>query len=283
MHRRARGAAIPAGTTGRFFTGFLSNPFAADRWIHLKAEAIEHKQCIAAALTIIGSLLGAQMLLLSLPAVGAAANALSLVLLVGLTLRRDKLRSMFVAASVVPMAVFAALALPQHSNAAQAAVLYGTLAALALAYRRMLPTAKSRKKKTKPNYLFAVPAMLATGAVLGTVSYAIVGDYQSLGAMSLPFAAGMLAGFAVIEEFYFRGVLQRYVRQDVGPTLSVAVAVAAFTALTLPAGNIGLTAVAFITSTTLSVAYRLQTNLILTTVTNVTAKLTLLACIALVA
>lgn len=278
MHRRSHGQAIPVEALNGFVVGIVNDPLSTKPWTKLKADIIEHADCIRSSLIIALAVVLSQLLLWAAPLAGAVSVAGILGLFAWLFLNSKKHSVLFLIASVLPAVSLATLAMPQTHPAGQAVVLYATLLLLAAAYHWQLKPAKTTRKKPGIQRLHIAAAGISSLA-LGAMAYFLLGK-QALAGTSLPLAAVCLAIFGLAEEFYFRGLLQRFVRQEVGPTLSVFVTVSAFTAMAVPLGGADIVAVAFIASAVLSLLYYAHRNLTLSVATNIASKLLFVGLIA---
>jgi membrane protease YdiL (CAAX protease family) len=273
MHMRRRSAKIvQQSDSDKAVISFINDSRRKQRWASLKAEASEHKFCISMTSYLAGFIALSQVLLLVWPVAGAMATVAALVGFTVLAMHSRKARPVAIAASILPVATMASLALPQQSVPAQAGVLYATVLFLTIAYRITMPENRAADISWRAVVSW-LPLAVAGGTAAGALGYSMLGNELSFDG-AWPAAAALLTGFAIVEELYFRGFLQRLTRKAVGPFLAIALSVTAYTALTLPFGSIAITAFAMLASTTLSVLYYARPSLVLGSAANVAMKLT---------
>lgn len=282
MHMRRRSKSTTKAAADEAVVGFIQESVRKHRLANLKAEASQHKFCISMTAYLAGCIALNQVLLLAWPVAGAVATVAALVGFAVLAMRSRRARPVAIAASVLPAATMSSLALPQGTVLAQAGVLYGVVQFLTVAYLLTMPEAKTKQARMPWGTIFRwLPLAVAGGAGVGALGYAMLHTQLSLGPVSMPVAAAALACFAVVEELYFRGFLQRLTRKAVGPTLSVALAAIAYTALTLPFGNVAITGFAALASVLISLLYYARPSIALTIAANLAVKLTFVGLLAL--
>lgn len=256
----------------QFIVGLMRAPTKTERWAALRAESIEHKFCILTTLAIAGALVLIGVLLLLAPVVGAVAAMAAFALLAVLAIRSEQIRTIAVAASALPAAIMASLAWPQHTALGQVSVLYAVLLLLTLAYYRVLPGHTSRKKVSRKHTKTLATILLLSSTALGVAGAWALDGTPALHGVSLPLAMAGAALFALTEELYFRGLLQKHTRHEVGPTLSVFLATLAYGALTIPLGNVAATSFALVTGLLLACMYYVRPRLLFTLAANLALK-----------
>jgi hypothetical protein len=120
--------------------------------------------------------IGGQVGLFYISAVGVVCNfaALALLLLVGA--RRDRLHQLAIALSVIPLITIINLSIPEHSAFEQTAIFYMAMLLATLTYRMLLDfdTSVAVRRFSKRGYAIGYALMILLGAVLGLSSYKLL-------------------------------------------------------------------------------------------------------------
>lgn len=235
-----------------------------------------------AAIGIILAIAASQALLFWQPVVGVYLNAAVFALLVTLALRQERLRPLAISAAVLPTSTMIAASIPASSLPARIAALYGGLFVLGFAYRLLFGLTQKAKpsKNTWPNYLNSVAIMCIVGAAIGAVSFGLLRHtfiIHNLSALYVAVAAAAAVGMAIIEEFFFRGVLQDQAARLMRPSLAAVFGAIFYTLCFFNHISPLLAVAGALIGLATSWVYAIRPSLALTTTLNVIAKLTFLA------
>lgn len=244
--------------------------------LSLKKDITEHKFCIASVACIAASIVLAQLLLLISPAVGAVATVAVLGGLAITAMRCKRIRMAALAASLIPAATMASLAMPQAQAIHQAAVFYVILFLLTVSYSgKNIPLKKKGKRQGTWRSLTAWLAIAAgAGVLIGLAGFFVTGQIPPPATTTPWLLLAGVTSFAIIEELYFRHFLQRQTRREVGPALAAFLSVALYASITLPMGAAGVTLVALASNSIFAYIYYRQQNLVYTLAANMASKLT---------
>lgn len=217
------------------------------------------------------------------PVLGVYATAAALSVLLTLGIKIPKARKLAIAASILPIAAMVNLSLPEIRNTlARISVQYAVLLLLGASYvyifREDNPLRKIRT--CLGCYLNVLPIMVVIGEVLGAVSYAVLRHRYPYKGTPLHYVAAATVIFAIAEELVFRGLIQRQAAKLMHPVAAGVLAVITYVAATIGTGSVLPALFALMSGITLSAIYYFIPNLVLTTFTNITMKLTYLGLIA---
>jgi len=227
-------------------------------------------------------IVGDQITLSTRSLAGVYANALALVLLIGLALWKKQARMLAISASILPAANMVNLALPQNTVLAQTVVFYSSLLILALVYRFMfaLDQPIEKSKLGKRGYLTILPLMILVGQLLGVIGYFMLRHHYSFSITPLPLLAACSIIFAFTEETFFRGLIQQQGSMVLNPALAALLSLIVFTSATIGHVTILSPLFALIAGLVLVTTYFKKQNLILTITINAVAKLVYIGLVA---
>jgi len=215
-----------------------------------------------------------QLALLWRPAVGAYATAMMLLALMTLALRKERLRKLALAAAVYPLSLFIAMTLPITGTFDRAAAFYDVLLLFSIAYSLIFAlTPPYEKTLSRKTYLLWLPIMVVVGEALGGLGYALLRHHYEFTGTVVPLVVG--AGvFAIAEELFFRGLLQRQAAKVMHPAAATAAASLAYAAAAIGHGTWLPAAFALLSGAALSTIFYFKPSVLLTTIANMTMKLT---------
>lgn len=239
-----------------------------------KMVANKHTTLSAGALCMV---IAAQATLIRAPAIGIYINAAALVGLTAIALANNKLRNLALSLGIIPVANMALASVStQHPNGLTNTLVYdGLLLSLAAIYRLIFtPDSKATAAKINWKQLgILAPLMIVLGQVIGVIGYAFLGHHYLFTGYKLTTAAGMAALFAVCEEVFFRGLIQKQASKFLHPIGAAIGTAALYVTLGLAQNTLLNLPVSVTLAIALTLTYYKTKNLGLTILLNLTAKL----------
>jgi membrane protease YdiL (CAAX protease family) len=223
------------------------------------------------------------LILLWKPVLGTYVTVLALACLLALAVKVTKARKLMIAGSILPVASMVSLSLPATTNAlVRVSVQYAVLLLLGASYAYMFKKDKPVRKARVglKRYPSVLPIMVIIGEVLGLAGYGILRHTYPYKGDLLPILVGAAIAFAVTEEVFFRGLIQRQSTKVMHPVTAAGATVVAYTAVTIGLGSPLPTLFALLSGVTLSSIYYYKPNLVLTTSANIAMKLTYVGLVA---
>lgn len=211
------------------------------------------------------------------PVVGIYVAAISFAGLLAVALRWGEMRKLAIAAAVWPLTLLLTAALPQPDIFRQTGVLYDTLLVLAAGYEYIFALDEPSTAYSLGKYYgLTIPLMIVVGEALGVLGFGLLRHQYAFRGMSLPLVATAAVLYAIAEEFYFRGLIQRQAAKYVQPIIAAAAAAVLYAAANIGQSNALPVVFALISGATLSAVYYFKPNIVLTSTLNATMKLTYL-------
>lgn len=227
-------------------------------------------------------LVGTQVGLVLVPALGLSLNVFTLFVLTGGALLRDQVRKVSISLAIIPIAQMTSSTIITHNAFLAAAVLYSLLLVLTLVYRYMFtldePTEATRLRLK--GHAFGLPLMLVLGESLGGLGYAFLRHHYQYTHISLPLVAAACIVFAFAEEMLLRGLVQQQASRIAHPVVAVVLTSVLYTTLAFNHTTFLTLGPAVAMGTALALVYHYKRNLLLSVTINAAAKLTYVGLVA---
>lgn len=216
------------------------------------------------------------------PMAGAYATVASLVALLIIALRSSKVRKLALSATILPLAILVLAIYPYNpSSFYRTWVEYDVVLLLAVIYSYLFRQKLAKKYRLTMKQLpHVLPLMIIIGETLGAAGYELLRHQYGYAGTSLPLVASVAVVFAITEELFFRGLIQRQAMKLTNRTAAIALTVIIYIAATIGIGSLLPLAFGALSAATLSTIYSYKRNLLLTTTTNVAMKLTYVGLVA---
>jgi membrane protease YdiL (CAAX protease family) len=223
------------------------------------------------------ALIDLQLAVLWRPIVGVYVVAAALVSLLGLALWTERVRKLAISAAILPVALTVGFALPLTSGFARICILYGTILLLTLMSEYLFSRGESAATPDRRrSQLLTVPAGVLIGGVIGASGYMLFRGQYYFGGTAFPVAAIAAVAFAITEELFFRGLIQRQAGKLMHPAAAILLTVIAYTCMSVGHGGVTTAFFAVASSFELCVLYELRHNLLLNSAANIAMKLSYL-------
>lgn len=222
------------------------------------------------------AIVGAQSALLADQTVGIYAVVLSIAILTVLAIAKAHYRTTMIAAAVLQIATLLILCLPQKDYFTQTVIFYAVILILSLIYRYLFTLDVPRSKTAiglPLFYLVLLPCMLVTGQIFGVWQYLALHTHFPFHDVPLALMATAYIFFGVVEEIYFRGLLQATSIREMGSAQSVILSTVLFSVSFLNSATLWGPAIGLAMGLSLSLMYVFRRNLVLTIVANASAKI----------
>jgi membrane protease YdiL (CAAX protease family) len=207
------------------------------------------------------------------PAIGVYVNAAAFVILLAVALMSEKLRQLATSTAILPVTYMAMLCLGHFSPLSTALIYYEILLALTLIYRHVFKLDESLDaRRFSWRSLPLIPTMILCGEALGVVGYALLRKHYAFYGEPLTLTLSSAVLFAIVEESYFRGLLQNLSTKATRPLWGVVTSVFMYAALNVSHQSLITIVFAAIAGLVLSLAYMLKQSLFLTSIMNATMK-----------
>ncbi len=216
------------------------------------------------------------------PMVGAYGVVLSLISLLTIALKHDKLRKLALSASILPVALMFMAVYPYNPNPFYRSwVEYDVVLLLAGSYGYMFREKLTKKNRLKLKQLPQVlPMMVIIGELLGVAGYGLLRNHYDFKGVSLPFVASVVVTFAFAEELLFRGLIQRQAMKLTNKWFATTLTVVVYSAASIGMGSLLPVVFSVLSAAVLSAVYGYKQNLVLTGTANIAMKLTYVGLVA---
>lgn len=125
------------------------------------------------------------------------------------SIRMPGLLALATAVAILPIAFAVSLSLARVNDLTQLSVFYVTLLVLTLAHRSIFTSPARSTKLSFTDYAVMLPVVLLLSQALGALGYGLLGWHDVAGDIPLRILAPCLVLFALIEELFFRGLVQQ--------------------------------------------------------------------------
>jgi membrane protease YdiL (CAAX protease family) len=232
--------------------------------------------------SLAGALLGSQMAFLLSAVAGVCATVMALAVCMIIALRSEAARFVALSVGIAPAATLVMLGLPSTDPFAQSLLLYSILLALTLVYRSLFIRAQRPAWVTAaaPRYVGFLPAAVVLGQLLGILSFWLLGDRYPYADTSVGIVWACAVLFALAEELFFRGLIQRQASLVLHPIMAAALSAIVFASFGIAYRSWAAAGVALITGTVLSGLYYMRQSIVITVVANTIAKFAYIALLA---
>jgi membrane protease YdiL (CAAX protease family) len=216
------------------------------------------------------------------PVTGIVVDAVVLALLMALGLWHAPSRKLAISVGIIPTALLVNAGLPATNPFMESVIFYNTLLFLTLVYRFIftLEHSLTATKLTLRGYAFSLPLMIVLGQVVGLIGYGLLRHDYPFQASPLQSVAATAVLFAIIEEMLFRGLIQQTAAKLVHPAIAAMLSAGLFALIFINHTTILTPIFALIAGAVLATVYYKKQNVILTTVLNISLKLTYIGLLA---
>lgn len=209
------------------------------------------------------------------PLLGTYINAMALVALVAIALLNENLRKVSISVAVLPVIHLFNLSVPQDNLLLRTIIFYSLLLLLTLTYRYLF-TLEAPKKQIRLSSVIAFQLILLAIITIGLWQYQAIQTYFPFGIDSAIITTLLFILLAIIEESYFRGLVQANAITETSKTSSIIIATVlfgfCFIGLDMPwALLLGL-----LYGLLLSVLYAKKRNLLINIAANMAGKILLI-------
>ncbi len=213
------------------------------------------------------------------PLLGTYVNAVTLAILTFVAIKYENLRKLSISIAILPIIHLFNLSVPQQDLFLRTVIFYSLLLLLSLTYRYLF-TIDAPKKRITLGSIIAFQSLLIIMIVIGQWQYEALQTYFSFDIDSNSLTLFMFILFAVIEEAYFRGLVQANAIMEVGRKSSIAIASLLF-GFSFMGPDMPLSLIlGVIFGVLLSILYAVRRNLILNIFANMLGKLLLIGLIS---
>lgn len=193
--------------------------------------------------------------------------------------RMPRLLALAAAVAILPISFGLSLILPYTNELTQLSVFYATLLVLTLAHHSIFARPARLTTLSVTDYAVAMPGVLLLGQALGALGYGLLGTHGVGGNIPLHILAPCVVVFALIEELFFRGLVQQRAATVLYPIGAAVLAAGLYGLAALSYVNVPMAVFGLTMGITLSAFYYKKPSVALTFGVN---ALTKLVCIGLV-
>ncbi|MDB5184228.1 MAG: hypothetical protein JWN38_36 [Candidatus Saccharibacteria bacterium] len=217
-----------------------------------------------------------QLTLIWANTVGLYLNILTLIILSAAALWKDHYRKLGISLAVLPVAQMVSSTIVASDAFRAAAVFYGAILILTLAYRYLftLDEPVEFSRLNLKGYAIWLPMAVVLGEVGGLVGFSFLRHQFPFRDISLPLVAAAAVVFAITEEMFMRGLIQPHAAKVVHPYLAAALTAVLYAVLSISHASLLTIGPAIIMGIVLAVVYTLKRNIVLTITINALTKLT---------
>jgi membrane protease YdiL (CAAX protease family) len=213
------------------------------------------------------------------PLLGVYINAITLAILATVAIKYEKYRKLSISIAIVPIVHLFNLSAPQDDLLLRTVIFYSLLLLLTLTYRYLF-TLEAPKKPTSLSAIIALQALLIIMIIIGQWQSEALQTYFPFGIDSTSLTVFIFILFAIIEEAYFRGLVQANAISEVGKKSSVIIATLLF-GFSFLGPDMPLALIfGIISGLLLSLLYVIRRSLILNIAANMLSKLLLIGLLA---
>lgn len=209
------------------------------------------------------------------PLLGTYINAMALVALVTIALMNENLRKVSISVAVLPVIHLFNLSVPQDNLLLRTVIFYSLLLLLTLTYRYLF-TLEAPKKQIRLSTIIAFQLILLAVIFIGLWQYQAIQTYFPFGIDSAIITTLLFILLAIIEESYFRGLVQANALTEANKTSSIVIATTLFGFSFIGPDMPWALLLGLLFGLLLSVLYAKRRNLVINIAANMAGKLLLI-------
>lgn len=215
------------------------------------------------------------------PLLGTYINSITLAILATIAIANENIRKLSISVAILPIIHLFNLSVPQNDLLLRTVIFYSLLLLLTLIYRYLF-TLDAPNRKVSLKAIIALQALLIVTIILGQWQYTALQAYFPFGIDSVALTVFIFILFAVIEEAYFRGLVQAQAIEEVGKKYSVILASVLFGFSFIGPDKPLALVLGVVFGVILSALYVVRRSLILNIAANMLCKLVLIVLITII-